>query len=91
MRVRLEKCEEENKDLKREVEELDSSCEEIVQDLMEEQCLVEELEDASEDRLEERKLVEYLDFLEDTMVCTNYSEKKKSRSISEAREHKGGN
>ena len=51
---------------------------------MEEKCQVEELEDEFENRLEEnQKLEEYLDFLEDVMVCTNCSEKlKKQKPVS---------
>lgn len=48
---------------------------------MEEQCRVKELEDCSEKTLEENKqLEEYLDFLEDVMVCTNCSENLKNTS-----------
>lgn len=59
LRARLEECEVENKDLKMQVEELDSRCEKLVQDLMEEKCRLEELEDEFENRLEENQNWKY--------------------------------
>lgn len=72
------------------VQELDNRCEELFQELLEEQCRIKELEDFSEKTLEDnRQLEEYLDFLEDVMVCTNCSEKLKntSRPINQVGEH----
>ena len=81
LKAGLERCQEENKQRKMQVQELDNRCEELFQELLEEQCRVKELEDLSEKTLEENKqLEEYLDFLEDVMVCTNCSEKLKNTS-----------
>ena len=80
LKALLEKYEE-NKQLKTQVEELDSRCEKLLQELLLEQCQVHDLEAESEKTLQENKeLTEYLDFLEDVLVCTNCSGNLKNTS-----------
>lgn len=71
---RLAKCEEEKEDLKGEIQELERRCEELLQELQTAEFRVHDLENEPEKTVEENKqLSEYIDFLEEVMVCTNCS------------------
>ncbi|KAJ7375861.1 hypothetical protein OS493_038391 [Desmophyllum pertusum] len=89
---RLEKCEEEKKDLKGEIQELEIRCGELLQELESAEYRMQDLENESEKAVQENKqLSEYLDFLEDVMICTNCSEKLKNhgRPIHEVSKRQG--
>ena len=65
MKNRLEKCEEEKRDLEGEIQDLERTCEELLQELQNAEFRVQDLEIQSEKEVEKNKqLSEYLDFLE---------------------------
>ena len=70
----LEKSEKEKNDLKMKLEEHDKRCEELFEDLMKEINTAKNLEIEKEQvLLENKELTEYLDFMEETLVCRSCS------------------
>ena len=66
----LEKSEKEKNDLQLKLEESDKRCEKLFEDLMKEINTVKALEIEKEQELAENKeLTEYLNFMEETLVC----------------------
>ena len=71
---RAAKCEEEKEHLEAEIQELEKICEELLEELQSAEVRMQDLENESAKAGEENKqLSEYLDFLEDVMICTNCS------------------
>ncbi len=70
----LEKSEKEKNELKMKLEERDKRCEELFEDLMKEINTSKNLEIEKEQAsLENKELIEYLDFMEETLVCQSCS------------------
>ncbi|XP_022780421.1 uncharacterized protein LOC111321722, partial [Stylophora pistillata] len=71
---RAAKCEEEKEHLEAEIQRLEKRCEELLEELQSAEVRMQDLENESEKAVEENKqLSQYLDFLEDVMICTNCS------------------
>ncbi|CAB3995783.1 Hypothetical predicted protein [Paramuricea clavata] len=70
----FEKLEEENSNLCKQLQDLDSRCDELLQDLLKEKDKVKSVEmERDHAFLENQELKEYLDFIEETTVCSSCS------------------
>ena len=70
----FEKLEEENSNLRKQLQDLDSRCDELLQDLLKEKDKVKTVEmERDHAFLENQELKEYLDFIEETTVCSSCS------------------
>jgi hypothetical protein len=70
----FKKLEEENKNLREQLQDLDSRCDELFQELLKEKDKVKTVEMERDYAFQEnQELKEYLDFIEETTVCTSCS------------------